>query len=74
MRSKTTGGKSRNLTKDGRIKNSDRDGIAELSIAMYKRDDKGKWKRISNICPVRGRSEDKRKLWEFSSDNFVEVE
>lgn len=74
MRSKTRGGKSRNLTKSGRIKNSDRDGIAELSIAMYKRDDKGRWKRISNICPVRGRSEDKRKLWEFSSDNFVEVE
>ena len=74
MRSKTRGGKSRNLTKSGRIKNSDRDGIAELSIAMYKRDDKGRWERISNICPVRGRSEDKRKLWEFSSDNFVEVE
>lgn len=74
MRKCTKGGISRNLTKGGRIKNSDRDGIAELSIAMYKRDDDGKWKRISNICPVRGRSQDKRKLWEFSTDNFVEVE
>lgn len=74
MRSKTKGGKSRNLTKDGRIKNPVRDGIAELSIAMYKRDDKGKWKRISNIVPVRGRSEDRRSLWEFSTGNVVEVE
>ena len=74
MRSRTKGGKSRNLTKSGRIRNPDRDGIAELSIAMYRRDGNGRWSRISNICPVRGRSEDRRKLWEFSSDNFVEVE
>ena len=74
MRRKTRGGKSRNLTKDGRIRNPERDGIAELSIALYKRDAEGKWKRISNIVPVRGRSEDRRSLWEFSTGNIVEVE
>lgn len=74
MRSKTKGGKSRNLTANGRIRNRDRDGIAELSIALYRRSDRNVWKRVSNICPVRGRSEDKTRLWEFSTDNFVDVE
>lgn len=74
MRSKTKGGKSRNLTANGRIRNRDRDGIAELSIALYRRNDRNVWKRVSNICPVRGRSEDKTRLWEFSTDNFVDVE
>ena len=67
-------GGSRNITKYGRIRNPSRNGIAELSIALYKRNDVGKWSRISNICNVRGRSDDKRQLWEFSTDNLVEVE
>lgn len=56
-------------TKSGRIGNRASDGISELSIAMYRKQDNGKWKRISNICPVRSRTEDKLGYWDFEPSN-----
>lgn len=74
MRGKNPQSKSVNISKSGRIRNTDRNGIAELSIALFRKNEKNKWEMISNVCPVRGRTEDRTQLWEFEETNIVEVE
>ena len=60
---------SRAKTKSGRISNRASDGISELSIAMYRNEGNGKWKRVSNICPVRSRTDSKQEYWDFEPRN-----
>ena len=62
------------VSNSGRIRNRASDGLAELSIAIYHRNDKGKWKIASNICPVRSRTEDKTEYWEFETTNIKSAE
>lgn len=60
--------------KSGRIRNKADDGLAELSIALYHRNDIGRWEVCSNICPVRSRTESKLQYWEFNSSNVLDVQ
>lgn len=53
-----------------RLQNPASSGLVELHMAMY-RNDNGRWKKISNIVQVRGRSEDKTEAWEFIESNVV---
>lgn len=58
-------------TKSGRISNTSKDGIMKLYVALYWRDDNGKWLRISNTVQVRGLTEGNLTYWEFSEGNII---
>lgn len=63
-------GQRRFVTRDGRIRNRACDGLNELFIALFHKEDKT-WKRVSNILQVRGRTTDKTAVWEFEESNIV---
>lgn len=63
--------KNMKCKKSGRIHNKAKNGIAELSIGLFRCDDYGKWKCVSNICPIRSRTSTKTQYWEFNPNNVV---
>jgi len=64
---------SRVMSSHGRITNRAKDGLAELYIALYRKNAERKWIRVSNIVQVRGRNADKTRLWEFEKERFVSI-
>lgn len=74
MRKPHSNGRSTVVNKSGRINNKATNGLTELWIGLYHKTAEGKWVCVSNLVQVRGRSEDKTKLWEFSRSNIVAVE
>lgn len=59
-------------TKSGRIQNNARKGLMKLFVALYYKDEKGKWLRISNAVQVRGLTQGNMTYWEFSEGNILE--
>ena len=59
--------------RSGRIRNRATDGLSELSIALYRKNEKGKWVIASNIVPVRSRTEAKDAYWDFDQSNIKNV-
>lgn len=59
--------------KSGRISNTAAEGLAELSVALYHKNDKGVWEIVSNICHVRSRTETKTQYWDFDESNVLSV-
>lgn len=60
-------------SKAGRIRNRASDGLSELSIALYRKNENGKWVIASNIVPVRSRTEAKDAYWDFDQSNIKYV-
>lgn len=74
MRQPHSNGRSTVIGRSGRINNKATNGLSELWIGLYHKTAENKWVCVSNLVQVRGRSDDKTQLWEFSRSNIVEVE
>lgn len=60
-------------SRKGYVKNTARDGLCELWLALYHKIGRNKWECISNKVQVRGISEDHKKVWEYTPTNIVYV-
>ena len=65
--------KKKAMTKAGRLTNRAKDGLSELSIAVYKKHSDGKWRMASNVCTIRSRTEDKTRYWDFNPTNDLSL-
>ena len=74
MRQPHGNGRSTVIGSSGRINNKATNGLSELWIGLYNKTADNKWVCVSNLVQVRGRSDDKTQLWEFSRSNIVDVE
>lgn len=72
--------KQRDLTRNGRIRNTAADGIMELYVGLYRKITKVTdanywtnvrwgWELVSNLIQVRGRNAMNTKYWEFEKSN-----
>lgn len=65
--------KKKAVTKSGRLTNRAKDGLSELSIALFRRNESGKWEMISNVCPIRSRTASKTGYWEYNPSNELSL-
>lgn len=65
--------KKKAVAKSGRLTNRAKDGLSELSIALFRRNESGKWEMISNVCPIRSRTASKTGYWEYNPSNELSL-